>query len=159
METNKLLEAGAKAPQFTLPNAEGDPVSLADFAGKKVVLYFYPRDNTPGCTRQACAFAGAFEEFKQIDAVVIGISKDSTASHKKFAEKHGLPFLLLSDPELTAIQAYGVWQEKKNYGKVSMGVVRSTFIIDENGVIEKVMPKVKPDTNAAEVLAYLKGDK
>ncbi len=159
METNKLLEAGAKAPQFTLPNAEGDPVSLADFAGKKVVLYFYPRDNTPGCTRQACAFAGAFEEFKQIDAVVIGISKDSTASHKKFAEKHGLPFLLLSDPELAAIQAYGVWQEKKNYGKVSMGVVRSTFIIDENGVIEKVMPKVKPDTNAAEVLAYLKGDK
>ena len=159
METNKLLEAGAKAPQFTLPNAEGDPVSLADFAGKKVVLYFYPRDNTPGCTRQACAFAGAFEEFKQIDAVVIGISKDSTASHKKFAEKHGLPFLLLSDPELTAIQGYGVWQEKKNYGKVSMGVVRSTFIIDENGVIEKVMPKVKPDTNAAEVLAYLKGDK
>ncbi len=159
METNKLLEAGAKAPQFTLPDAEGDLVSLADFAGKKVVLYFYPRDNTPGCTRQACAFAGAFEEFKQIDAVVIGISKDSTASHKKFAEKHGLPFLLLSDPELTAIQAYGVWQEKKNYGKVSMGVVRSTFIIDENGVIEKVMPKVKPDTNAAEVLAYLKGDK
>ena len=159
METNKLLEAGAKAPQFTLPDAEGDLVSLADFAGKKVVLYFYPRDNTPGCTRQACAFAGAFEEFKQIDAVVIGISKDSTASHKKFTEKHGLPFLLLSDPELTAIQAYGVWQEKKNYGKVSMGVVRSTFIIDENGVIEKVMPKVKPDTNAAEVLAYLKGDK
>ena len=159
METNKLLEAGAKAPQFTLPDGEGKPVSLADFAGKKVVLYFYPRDNTPGCTRQACAFAGAFEEFKQIDAVVIGISKDSTASHKKFAEKHGLPFLLLSDPELTAIQAYGVWQEKKNYGKVSMGVVRSTFIIDENGVIEKVMPKVKPDTNAAEVLAYLKGDK
>ena len=158
METNKLLEAGAKAPQFTLPNAEGDPVSLADFAGKKVVLYFYPRDNTPGCTRQACAFAGAFEEFKQIDAVVIGISKDSTASHKKFAEKHGLPFLLLSDPELTAIQAYGVWQEKKNYGKVSMGVVRSTFIIDESGVVEKVMHKVKPDTNAAEVLAYLKGD-
>ena len=159
METNKLLEAGAKAPQFTLPDAEGGSVSLADFAGKKVVLYFYPRDNTPGCTRQACAFAGAFEEFKQIGAVVIGISKDSTASHKKFAEKHGLPFLLLSDPELAAIQAYGVWQEKKNYGKVSMGVVRSTFIIDENGVIEKVMPKVKPDTNAAEVLAYLKGDK
>ena len=159
METNKLLEAGAKAPQFTLPDAEGDLVSLADFAGKKVVLYFYPRDNTPGCTRQACAFAGAFEEFKQIGAVVIGISKDSAASHKKFAEKHGLPFLLLSDPELTAIQAYGVWQEKKNYGKVSMGVVRSTFIIDENGIVEKVMPKVKPDTNAAEVLAYLKGDK
>ena len=132
---------------------------MADFAGKKVVLYFYPRDNTPGCTRQACAFAGAFEEFQQIGAVVIGISKDSTASHKKFAEKYGLPFLLLSDPDLAAIQAYGVWQEKKLYGKVSMGVVRSTFIIGENGVIEKVMPKVKPDTNAAEVLAYLKGDK
>ena len=159
METNKLLEVGAKAPDFTLPDAEGNPVSLADFAGKKVVLYFYPKDNTPGCTRQACAFARAFEEFKQINAVVIGISKDSTASHKKFAEKYDLPFILLSDPELTAIQAYGVWQEKKLYGKVSMGVVRSTFVIDENGVIEKVMPKVKPDTNAAEILVYLKGDK
>ena len=159
MEINKQLEVGAKAPDFTLLDSEGKPVSLADFAGKRVVLYFYPRDNTPGCTRQACAFAGAFEEFKQIDAVVIGISKDSTASHKKFAEKYGLPFILLSDPELTAIRAYGVWQEKKNYGKVSMGVVRSTFIIGENGVIEKVMPKVKPDTNAAEILAYLKGDK
>ena len=124
-----------------------------------MVLYFYPKDNTPGCTRQACAFAGAFEEFKSIDVVVIGISKDSVASHKEFAEKHGLPFILLSDPELTAIQAYGVWQEKKLYGKVSMGVVRSTFVIDENGIIEKVMPKVKPDTNAAEVLAYLRGDK
>lgn len=158
-ETNKLLEAGGKAPGFTLPDAEGNLVSLGDFAGEKVVLYFYPRDNTPGCTRQACAFAGAFEAFRQIGAVVIGISRDSAASHKKFAEKYSLPFILLSDPELTAIRAYGVWQEKKLYGKVSMGVVRSTFIIDENGVIEKVMPKVKPDTNAAEVLAYLKGDK
>lgn len=155
MEPNKQLEVGTKAPDFTLPNADGISVSLADFAGKRVVLYFYPRDNTPGCTRQACAFAGAFEAFKQMDAVVIGISKDSVASHKKFAEKFNLPFILLSDPELTAIQAYGVWQEKKLYGKVSMGVVRSTFIIDENGVIEKVMPKVKPDTNAAEILAYL----
>ena len=154
-----MLEVGMKAPAFTLPDKDGNLVSLADFAGKTVVLYFYPRDNTPGCTRQACAFAGAFEEFQQIGAVVIGISKDSTASHKKFAEKYGLPFLLLSDPELAVIQAYGVWQEKKLYGKVSMGVVRSTFIIGENGVIEKVMPKVKPDTNAAEVLAYLKGDK
>ena len=159
METNKLLEVGTKAPDFTLPDAEGNSVSLADFAGKKVVLYFYPKDKTPGCTRQACAFAGVFEEFRQIDAVVIGISKDSTASHKKFAEKYNLPFILLSDPELTAIQAYGVWQEKKLYGKVSMGVVRSTFVINESGVIEKVMPKVKPDTNAAEILAYLKGDK
>ena len=154
-----MLETGTKAPEFTLPDKDGNSVSLSDFAGKKVVLYFYPRDNTPGCTRQACAFAGAFEEFKKIDAVVIGVSKDSVASHQKFAEKYDLPFILLSDPELTAIQAYGVWQEKKLYGKVSMGVVRSTFIIDENGVIEKVMPKVKPDTNAAEVLAYLKEGK
>lgn len=151
-----MLEVGTKAPEFTLPDKDGNPVSPSDFAGKKVVLYFYPKDNTPGCTRQACAFAGAYEEFKKINAVVIGVSKDSTASHQKFAEKHGLPFLLLSDPELTAIQAYGVWQEKKLYGKVSMGVVRSTFVIDENGVVEKVMPKVKPDTNAAEILEYLK---
>ena len=150
-----MLEIGTKAPEFTLPDKDGNMVSLSDFAGKKVVLYFYPRDNTPGCTRQACAFAGAYEQFAQMGAVVIGVSKDSTASHQKFAEKHGLPFILLSDPELTAIQAYGVWQEKKNYGKVSMGVVRSTFVIDENGVIEKVMPKVKPDTNAAEILAYI----
>ena len=154
-----MLEIGTKAPNFTLPDKDGNPVSLASFAGKKVVLYFYPRDNTPGCTRQACAFAGAYEDFKRINAVVIGVSKDSVASHQKFAEKHGLPFVLLSDPERTAIEAYGVWQEKKNYGKVSMGVVRSTFVIDENGVIEKVMPKVKPDTNAAEILAYLTKDK
>ena len=151
-----MLEAGAKAPAFTLPDKDGNPVSLSDFAGKKVVLYFYPKDNTPGCTRQACAFAAAYEEFKALDVVVIGISKDSAASHRKFAEKNVLPFLLLSDPELTAIQAYGVWQEKKLYGKVCMGVVRSTFLIDENGIIERVMPKVKPDTNAADILAYLK---
>ena len=151
-----MLEVGTKAPEFTLPDKGGNSVSLTDFAGKKVVLYFYPKDNTPGCTRQACAFAGAYEEFKEINAVVIGISKDSVASHQKFAEKHGLPFILLSDPDLAAIQAYGVWQEKKLYGKVSMGVVRSTFVIDENGMIEKVMPKVKPDTNAAEILTYLK---
>ena len=150
-----MLEVGTKAPEFTLPDKDGNPISLTDFAGKKVVLYFYPKDNTPGCTRQACAFAGAYEEFKKINVVVIGVSKDSVASHQKFAEKHSLPFILLSDPELTAIQAYGVWQEKKLYGKVSMGVVRSTFIIDENGMIEKVMPKVKPDTNAAEILEYL----
>ena len=150
-----MLEVGTKAPEFTLPDKDGNPVSLTDFAGKKVVLYFYLKDNTPGCTRQACAFAGAYEEFKKINVVVIGISKDSAASHQKFAEKHGLPFILLSDPELTAIQAYGVWQEKKLYGKVSMGVVRSTFVINENGMIEKVMPKVKPDTNATEILEYL----
>ena len=150
-----MLEVGTKAPEFTLPDKDGNPVSLTDFAGKKVVLYFYPKDNTPGCTRQACAFAGAYEEFEKINVVVIGVSKDSVASHQKFAEKHGLPFILLSDPELTAIQAYGVWQEKKLYGKVSMGVARSTFVINENGMIEKAMPKVKPDTNAAEILEYL----
>lgn len=150
-----MLEVGTKAPEFTLPDKDGNPVSLTDFAGKKVVLYFYPKDNTPGCTRQACAFAGAYEEFKKINVVVIGVSKDSAASHQKFAEKHGLPFILLSDPELTAIQAYGVWQEKKLYSKVSMGMVRSTFVINENGMIEKVMPKVKPDTNATEILEYL----
>ena len=154
-----MLEIGTKAPNFTLSDKDGNMVSLADFAGKKVVLYFYPRDNTPGCTRQACAFASAYEEFKNINAVVIGISKDSVTSHQKFAEKHDLPFILLSDPERAAIEAYGVWQEKKNYGKVSMGVVRSTFVIDENGVIEKVMLKVKPDTNAAEILQYLRGGK
>lgn len=150
-----MLEVGMKAPAFTLPDKDGNLVSLADFAGKTVALYFYPRDNTPGCTRQACAFAGAYEEFKKIGTVVIGVSKDSQASHQRFAEKYDLPFVLLSDPELTAIQAYGVWQEKKNYGKVSMGVVRSTFIIDENGMVEKVMPKVKPDANAGDVLAWL----
>ena len=150
-----MLEVGMKAPAFTLPDKDGNLVSLSDFAGKRVVLYFYPRDNTPGCTRQACAFAAAYEAFKALDAVVIGVSKDSAASHQKFAQKHELPFILLSDPELAAIQAYGVWQEKKNYGKVSMGVVRSTFVIDGAGNIEKVMPKVKPDTNAQEILAYL----
>ena len=153
-----MLEIGTKAPEFILPDKDGNAVSLTDFAGKKVVLYFYSKDNTPGCTRQACAFAEAYQEFKKINAVVIGISKDSVASHQKFAEKYSLPFILLSDPELTAIQAYGVWQEKKLYGKVSMGVVRSTFVIDEDGVIEKVMPKVKPNTNAKEILTYLKAD-
>lgn len=152
-----MLTAGIKAPDFSLSDQHGNTVSLADYAGKKIVLYFYPRDNTPGCSRQACAFAGAYEDFKTMNVAVIGISKDSVASHVKFAEKYSLPFTLLSDPELQAIQAYDVWQEKKNYGKVSMGVVRSTYIIDENGVIEKVMPKVKPDTNAAEILEYLRG--
>ena len=150
-----MLEKGMKAPSFTLSDTDGNMISLADFAGRKVVVYFYPKDNTPGCTRQACAFAANFEKFKETDAVVIGISKDSAASHRKFAEKYNLPFILLSDPDLQAIQAYGVWQEKKLYGKVSMGVVRTTYIIDENGTIEKVMPKVKPDTNAAEILEYL----
>ena len=153
-----MLEVGTKAPDFTLKNQEGQEVSLSQFAGKRVVLYFYPRDNTPGCTRQACGFAQNYEGFTQRDVVVIGISKDSVASHLKFAQKYELPFVLLSDPDLEAIQAYGVWQEKKLYGKVSMGVVRTTYIIDPQGVIEKVMPKVKPDTNAAEILAYLDGE-
>ena len=153
-----MLEVGMKAPDFHLLDKDGNPVRLSDFAGKKVVLYFYPKDNTPGCTRQACAFGASYEQFKTQDIVVIGISKDSVASHLKFAQKYDLPFILLSDPELQAIQAYGVWLEKKLYGKVSMGVVRTTFLIDEQGNIEKVMPKVKPDTNAAEILAYLAGE-
>ncbi len=150
-----MLEKGNIAPDFSLKDKDGNSVSLSDFLGKKVVLYFYPKDNTPGCTRQACAFAGAYGEFSKRNVVVIGISRDSVASHEKFAQKYNLPFILLSDPEREAIEAYGVWQEKKLYGKVSMGIVRSTFIIDENGIIEKVMPKVKPDTNAAEILAEL----
>ena len=150
-----MLTVGTKAPDFTLRDKNGNSVSLSDFLGKKVVLYFYPKDNTPGCTRQACAFAAAYQGFREKKVEVIGISKDSVSSHQKFAEKYDLPFILLSDPELAAIQAYGVWQEKKLYGKVSMGVVRTTFIIDENGSIEKIMPKVKPDTNAAEILAEL----
>ncbi len=150
-----MLEIGTKAPLFTLLDKDGKEISLADYLGKKIVLYFYPRDNTPGCTRQACAFAAAYEEFKNQDIIVIGISKDSVTSHSKFAQKYDLPFILLSDPELEAIQAYDVWKEKKLYGKVSMGVVRTTYIIDEDGMIEKVMPKVKPDTNAAEILEYL----
>lgn len=144
-----------KAPDFTLEDKDGKTVSLSDFLGKRVVLYFYPKDNTPGCTRQACAFAGVYREFAERQVEVIGISRDSVASHVKFAEKYSLPFILLADPELDAIKAYGLWQEKKLYGKVSMGVVRTTFIIDENGVIERIMPKVKPDTNAAEVLEII----
>ena len=154
-----MLEVGMKAPEFTLQDQDGREVSLADYRGKKVVLYFYPKDGTPGCTRQACAFAGLMREIEGEGAVVIGVSKDSVASHRKFADKNGLPFTLLSDPQLEAIQAYGVWQEKKLYGKVSMGVVRTTFLIDEEGVVAAVMPKVKPDTNAADVLRLLKGEK
>ena len=153
-----MLEINQKAPDFTLPDQQGNPVRLSDFAGRKVVLYFYSKDNTPGCTRQACAFAQEAERFQALQVTVIGISKDSVASHQKFAQKYSLPFLLLSDPALEAIQAYDVWKEKKLYGKVSMGVVRTTYIIDEQGTIEKVMPKVKPDTNAAQVLQYLTGE-
>jgi len=150
-----MIEVGMKAPEFTLPDKNGNMVSLSDFLGKKVVLYFYPKDNTPGCTRQACAFALRNKAIENKNAVVIGISKDSTQSHQNFATKYNLPFILLSDQNLLAIQAYGVWKEKKLYGKVSMGVVRTTFLIDERGYVQAIMPKVKPDTNADEILALI----
>ena len=152
-----MLEIGAKAPGFTLPDKDGRPVSLSDFRGKKVVLYFYPKDNTPGCTRQACAFAGAYSQFEALGAVVIGVSRDSQASHQRFAEKNSLPFILLSDPERQAIEAYGVWQEKMMYGKKVMGVARTTFVIDEQGNILKRFDKVKPDQDVAQVLAFIDG--
>ena len=151
-----FLEAGTIAPDFTLPDQNGNPVRLSSFKGKKVVLYFYPKDNTPGCSRQACAFAARYAGFKAQNVAVIGISKDSVASHQKFAEKYELPFILISDPERVAIEAYGVWQEKKNYGKVSMGVVRTTYLIDENGIIIKAFDKVKAADNPAQMLKELK---
>lgn len=152
-----MLEATMKAPDFTLMDTNNTPVSLAQFLGKKVILYFYPRDNTPGCTRQACVFAQNYQALVAKNIVIIGVSKDSTVSHQKFTQKYHLPFILLSDPDLKVIQAYDVWQEKKLYGKVSMGVVRATYLIDEKGMIEAVWPKAKPDTNATEILEYLKG--
>lgn len=148
----KMLEVGTKAPDFTLLDQDGNEISLSDFRGQKVALYFYPKDSTPGCTKQACAYQSSLNDFIDKDVKVIGISKDSVKSHKNFSTKQGLTFTLLSDPELIAIQAYDVWQEKKMYGKVSMGVVRSSYLIDENGIIEKVYEKVKPDMNATEML-------
>ena len=153
-----MLQIGTKAPDFTLKDQNGNDVRLSDFAGKKVILYFYPKDNTSGCTKQACAFAQHDEALRGLNAVVIGVSKDSVKSHLGFAAKYNLPFTLLSDPELQAIQAYGVWQEKKMCGKVSMGVVRTTYLIDEQGMILRVMEKVKPDTNAEEILQILGGE-
>lgn len=150
-----MLNIGDLAPEFALQDKNGETVTLSSLRGKRVVLYFYPKDNTPGCTRQACAFAGLYGEFQKRGVEVVGISRDSAASHVRFAEKHSLPFLLLSDPTLETIRAYGVWQEKKLYGKLSFGVVRTTFLIDEEGRIARIMPKVKPDTNAAEILAAL----
>ncbi len=150
-----MLKEGMKAPDFTLNDVAGKPVSLSDYRGKKVVVYFYPKDNTPGCTKQACTFKEAYDGFRDDDIVVIGISKDSSESHRKFTEKYELPFILLSDPDLTAIQAYDVWKEKKLYGKTSMGVVRATYVIDEDGVIIKVFEKAKPDTNAYDILEFL----
>ena len=150
-----MLEVGTKAPDFTLPDQNGDLHSLSEYKGKKIILYFYPKDNTAGCTKQACGFAERYPQFIEKGAVVLGISKDSVASHKKFEEKYGLPFTLLSDPELVAIQAYDVWQEKKNYGKTYMGVVRSTYLIDENGKIVKAFDKVKAADNPEQMLGEL----
>ena len=150
-----MIQEGMRAPDFTLRDKDGNEVSLSDFKGRKIVLYFYPKDNTPGCTRQACAFAGAYAEFKKKDVEVIGISKDGVGSHAKFVEKYNLPFLLLSDPTLEIANAYGVVKEKNIYGKTTVGVVRTTFIIDENSNIVKIMEKVKPDTNACDVLAQM----
>ncbi|OUQ25046.1 thioredoxin-dependent thiol peroxidase [Lachnoclostridium sp. An131] len=150
-----MLEAGTKAPDFTLPDQNGEMHSLSDYAGKRVILYFYPKDNTPGCTRQACGFSELRPQFEEKGAVILGISRDSVASHKKFEEKQKLTFTLLSDPELQAIQAYDVWKEKKNYGRVSMGVVRTTYLIDENGMIVKAFDKVKAAENPAQMLEEL----
>ena len=150
-----MLKIGDLAPDFTLVDKDGQAVSLSDFRGQTIVLYFYPKDNTPGCTKQACAFAALYGEFQKKGVAVIGISKDSVSSHQRFAEKYNLPFVLLADPERQAIEAYGVWQEKKMCGKVSMGVVRTTFIIDEDFKIAKIMEKVKPDTDAQEILSEI----
>ena len=147
-----MLEIGTKAPEFTLPDQNGEMKSLKDFRGKKVVLYFYPKDMTAGCSKQACGFAELYPHFMEKGAVVLGVSKDSVASHKKFEEKFGLPFTLLSDTEKEVIQAYDVWKEKKNYGKVSMGVVRSTYLIDEEGVIVKAFDNVRAAENPGKML-------
>lgn len=150
-----MLEVGTKAPEFELPDQNGKMHTLKEYRGKKVILYFYPKDNTPGCTKQACNFGQLYPQFTEKGAVVLGVSKDSVASHKKFEEKYNLPFTLLSDPELTCIQAYDVWKEKVNYGKKSMGVVRTTYLIDENGVIEKAFDKVKAEQNPEQMLGEL----
>lgn len=147
-----MLEVGTKAPAFSLPDQNGQVHSLEEYRGKKVILYFYPRDNTPGCTKQACGYSQLYPQFQEKGAVVIGISKDTIASHKRFEEKQGLTFTILSDPELKVIQAYDVWKEKKNYGKVSMGVVRTTYLIDEDGVIIKANDKVKAADDPAKML-------
>lgn len=154
-----MLEVGIKAPDFTLLDQDGKEVSLSDFKGQKVVLYFYPKDNTPGCTKEALAYKDAYADLTAAGVKVLGMSKDTAASHRKFADKYELPFMLLSDSGIAVMPAYDVWKEKKLYGKVSMGTVRSTVLIDENGIIEKVWPKVKPDLNASEVLAYLQSTK
>jgi len=156
MKGYHMLPEKTIAPVFSLKDQNGKTVKLSDFLGRKVVVYFYPKDHTPGCTRQACAFRDAYDGFKQKDSVVIGISKDSMESHKKFIADYQLPFILLADPDLEAIKAFGVWGEKNLYGIKSMGVTRSTFVIDEKGIIAKVFPKANPDTNAQEILEFLK---
>ena len=150
-----MLEVGTKAPEFTLPDQNGELRSLSDYKGQKVVLYFYPKDMTSGCTKQACAFGELYPQFREKGAVVLGVSKDTVASHKRFEEKYGLPFTLLSDTEKEVIQAYDVWKEKKLYGKVSMGVVRTTYLIDANGIIEKAFGKVKAADNPSQMLSEL----
>ena len=150
-----MLEVGTKAPGFTLPDQNGEQRSLSDYKGQKVILYFYPKDNTSGCTKQACAFGDLYPQFREKGAVVLGVSKDSVASHKRFEEKYGLPFTLLSDVDKTVIQAYDVWKEKKLYGKVSFGVVRTTYLIDEDGIIVKAFGKVKAADNPAQMLGEI----
>ena len=150
-----MIEVGTKAPDFSLPDQNGDMHSLSDYKGKKVILYFYPKDSTAGCTKQACGFADRYPQIQERGAVVLGVSKDTVASHKRFEEKYGLPFTLLSDTELEVIKAYDVWKEKKNYGKVSMGVVRTTYLIDEEGMIIKAMDKVKAADNPQQMLEEL----
>lgn len=150
-----MLNIGDRAPDFELPDQNGTMQRLSDYRGQRVILYFYPRDNTAGCTKQACGFAELYPQFREKGAVVLGVSKDSVASHKKFEQNHGLPFTLLSDVEKTVIQAYDCWKEKKNYGKVSMGVVRTTYLIDEDGVIVRAMDKVKAAENPAQMLSLL----
>lgn len=157
-EVNNMLEVGTKAPDFTLPDQNGQMHSLSDYQGQKVILYFYPKDMTAGCTKQACAFGELYLQFREKGAVVLGVSKDSVASHKRFEEKHGIPFTLLSDVDREVIQAYDVWKEKKNYGKVSMGVLRTTYLIDENGIIIKGFDKVKAADNPAQMLSVLEAE-
>ena len=153
-----MLEINQKAPNFTLPNENNELISLENFQGNKVVLYFYPKDNTPGCTRQACAFKNAYDDFKKDNIIVIGISKDTTKAHLNFKAKYELPFILLSDVNHEVIETYDCWKEKKLYGKVSMGITRSTYIIDENGMIIKTFEKASPDNNAQDILTYLRGE-
>ena len=150
-----MLPINTPAPEFELLDQNGEARRLSDYQGQKVILYFYPKDMTSGCTKQACSFRDLMPQFREKRAVILGVSRDSVASHKKFEQTHGLPFPLLSDPDLTVIRAYDVWKEKKNYGKVSMGVVRTTYLIDENGIIVKAFDKVKAAENPTQMLAEL----